>query len=50
VDPNDSSHPMSYWDTNSSTWQTAPGDYPVYVGNSSAPAALKLAGTLHLGP
>jgi beta-glucosidase len=50
VDPNDSSHPISYWDTNSGTWQTAPGDYPVYVGNSSAPTALKLAGTLHVGP
>jgi beta-glucosidase len=36
VKENDSSHPMSYWDTNSNTWQTAPGDYPVYVGNSSA--------------
>jgi beta-glucosidase len=49
VDENDSSHPMSYWDTNSSTWQTAPGDYPIYVGNSSAPASLTLAGTVHVG-
>ena len=47
VDENDSSHPMSYWDTNSSSWQTAPGDYPVYVGNSSA--NLAQAGTVHVG-
>ena len=40
---------MSYWDTNSGTWQTAPGDYPVYVGNSSAPASLTLAGIVHVG-
>jgi beta-glucosidase len=49
VNANDSSHPMSYWDTNSSSWQTAPGDYPVYVGNSSAPSSLTLAGTVHVG-
>src|ERR1039457_1044129 len=47
VDRNDSSHPMSYWDTNSSSWQTASGDYPVYVGNSSA--NLTQAGTVHVG-
>jgi beta-glucosidase len=47
VDQNDSSHPMSYWDTNSSSWQTAPGDYLVYVGNSSA--NLTQAGTVHVG-
>ena len=50
VDQNDSSHPMSYWDTNSGTWQTAPGDYPVYIGNSSASASLTLAGIVHVGP
>jgi beta-glucosidase len=49
VNENDSSHPMSYWDTNSSSWQTASGDYPVYVGNSSAAASLTLAGTVHVG-
>jgi beta-glucosidase len=47
VDQNDSSHPMSYWDTNSSSWQTAPGDYLVYVGNSSA--NLTQAGMVHVG-
>jgi beta-glucosidase len=50
VDQNDSSHPMSYWDTSSSSWRTAPGDYTVYLGNSSASASLSVVGTLHVGP
>ncbi len=45
----DSSHPLSYWDETSNGWQIAPGDYPVYVGNSSAQESLLLAGTLHFG-
>jgi beta-glucosidase len=49
VDVNDSSHPMSYWDTGSNSWQTAPGDYAVYVGDSSASAGLTLAGTVRVG-
>ena len=48
IDANDSSHPMSYWDVNANAWITAPGDYGVYVGNSSA--AVTLAGTIHVGP
>ncbi len=35
VDQNDSSHPMSYWDVNSHSWQVANGEYSVYLGNSS---------------
>jgi len=35
VDMNDSSHPLSYWDTSSSSWKVAPGTYTVYLGNSS---------------
>ena len=50
VDQNDSSHPMGYWDVGSNSWQTAPGDYTVYLGNSSAMASLTVAGTLHVGP
>ncbi|MGB7762768.1 MAG: glycoside hydrolase family 3 C-terminal domain-containing protein, partial [Bryobacteraceae bacterium] len=30
VDRNDSSHPLSYWDTTSGSWLTAPGTYTVY--------------------
>jgi beta-glucosidase len=31
----DSSHPFSYWDTDSSSWLIAPGTYTVFLGNSS---------------
>jgi beta-glucosidase len=49
VDENDSSHPLSYWDTNSNSWLTAPGTYTVWVGNSSAASSLQLAGTFQIG-
>jgi len=49
VDANDSSHPLSWWDVNTNSWQTAAGDYAVYLGNSSSQASLILAGTLHIG-
>lgn len=48
VDENDSSHPLSYWDTTSETWRLAPGDYIVYAGNSSSASALTTIGTLHI--
>lgn len=35
VDANDSSHPLAYWDTNTSAWTIASGTYTVYLGNSS---------------
>jgi beta-glucosidase len=47
VAANDSSHPLSYWDTASSSWLNAPGDYAVYVGNSSRDVILD--GMFHLG-
>ena len=50
VDENDSSHPLSWWNPSSNGWQTAPGDYSVYLGNSSSKASLTLAGTLDIGP
>ena len=49
VNQNDSSHPLSWWNPASSSWQVAPGDYAVYVGNSSSKTSLQLAGTLHIG-
>jgi beta-glucosidase len=49
VDPNDSSHALSWWDVKSNGWLTTPGDYAVYVGNSSSRTSLTLAGTLHAG-
>ncbi|MGE5327133.1 MAG: beta-glucosidase family protein [Deltaproteobacteria bacterium] len=47
VDQNDSSHPLSYWDVNSHSWQVANGDYSVYLGNSSR--NVDLVGTFHVG-
>jgi len=47
VDENDSSHPLSYWDVNSNSWQVASGDYSVYLGNSSR--NVTLVGTITIG-
>jgi beta-glucosidase len=49
VDENDSSHPLSYWDTTSGSWLMAPGTYTVYLGNSSAQSSLQVAGTFQVG-
>ena len=38
VNAADSSHPLSYWDTELLAWTTASGTYKVYLGNSSANA------------
>jgi len=35
IDPNSPAHPLSYWNTNSSSWVTIPGTYSVMVGSSS---------------
>jgi beta-glucosidase len=47
VDANDSSHPLSYWDTGTNSWKIAPGSYTVYAGNSSR--SLLSAGSFTLG-
>ena len=49
VDANDSSHPLSYWDSTSNKWQIADGEYGVYLGNSSRATDLTLVGTFHVG-
>jgi len=49
VDEGDSSHPLSWWSAAAGAWQTAAGDYAVYLGNSSAIGDLAPAGTLHVG-
>jgi beta-glucosidase len=46
VDQNDSSHPMSYWDTGTSSWTVAPGTYTVYLSNTSNTASLVTVGTI----
>jgi len=48
IDASSSSHPLSYWDTNSNSWLVAPGVYTVYVGNASD--KVKPAGTFQIGP
>ncbi|MGO9231410.1 MAG: beta-glucosidase family protein [Bryobacteraceae bacterium] len=40
VDATSSAHPLSYWDTATSDWNIADGDYVVYVGNSSRDVAV----------
>jgi beta-glucosidase len=45
VDQNDSSHPLSYWDTGSNAWTLGAGTYTVYLGDSDNAAALKSVGT-----
>lgn len=35
IDPGAPDHPLSYWDTTSHGWTTAPGGYTVQVGSSS---------------
>lgn len=46
VDQNDSSHPMSYWNTPANQWSVAPGTYTVYLGNSSRKSDLQTVGTI----
>jgi beta-glucosidase len=50
IDENDSSHPLSYWNETSSAWTVAPGQYTVYLGDSSSAAALTAVGTFTVGP
>ena len=49
INADNSSHPLSWWDVTSNSWQTAAGDYAVYAGNSSSATNLTLAGTFHVG-
>jgi hypothetical protein len=50
VDQNDSSRPLSYWNTNSNSWAVASGVYTVYLGNSSSMASLTNVGTFTVSP
>ena len=45
VDENDSSHPLSYWDTGSNAWTLGAGTYTVYLGDSDNAATLQTVGT-----
>ncbi len=46
LDPHATLHPLSYWDVNTNGWETASGDYQVYVGASSRD--IRLTDTLHV--
>jgi beta-glucosidase len=46
VDKNDSSHPMSYWDTTLNAWTVGKGTYTVFLGNSSR--SLAEVGTINV--
>jgi beta-glucosidase len=50
IDENDSSHPLSYWNETSGSWTVAPGQYTVYLGDSSSSAALSAVGSFTVGP
>jgi beta-glucosidase len=45
VDQNDSSHPLSYWDTGSNAWTLGTGTYTVYLGDSDNAITLQSVGT-----
>ena len=47
IDPSASSHPLGYWDSNLKNWVIPPGEYRIYVGNSSASAVL--SGAISVG-
>jgi beta-glucosidase len=35
IDSESANHPLGYWDSDTQTWRIAPGQYHVFVGNSS---------------
>ena len=50
VDENDSSHPLSYWNTGSIAWTLGAGTYTVYLGDSDNAATLQTVGTFTVTP
>src|SRR5581483_11135419 len=46
LDPNATAHPLSYWNVKTHGWETAAGDYHVYVGASSRD--IRLTGTVRV--
>jgi beta-glucosidase len=35
IDPDGSSHPLSFWDSTNNRWELANGEYSIYIGDSS---------------
>ncbi|MGH9561756.1 MAG: glycoside hydrolase family 3 C-terminal domain-containing protein, partial [Terracidiphilus sp.] len=50
IDENDSSHPLSYWNTSNQAWTLGPGVYTVYLGDADNAATLQTAGTFTIAP
>jgi beta-glucosidase len=50
INENDSSHPLSYWDTGSEAWKLGPGTYTVYLGDSDNAGTLQTVGTFTVTP
>lgn len=50
IGENDSSHPLSYWDTGMGAWTIGPGMYTVYLGDSDNAATLQTVGTFSVAP
>lgn len=48
IDPKASNHPLSVWSDADQRWVEPSGSYQIWVGSSSAPHDLKLAGTIQL--
>ncbi len=46
VDPSATSRPLSYWNSNTKSWEIASGDYQVFVSASSRD--IRLTGSLHV--
>jgi beta-glucosidase len=44
IDPAASNHPLSVWSTRDNRWVVPKGEFTVWVGNSSSPADLSVAG------
>jgi beta-glucosidase len=45
IDPAASNHPLSVWSEAGKKWIIASGEYTVWIGHSSSPADLAIAGT-----
>lgn len=46
IDPDGPSHPLSFWSSTTNTWEIAPGNYSLYVGDSSRHTPLSKAFSL----
>ena len=48
IDPNALTHPLSYWNSQTSSWSISDGIYKIYVGNSAED--ISLFGSILVGP